>query len=153
MRRAIKRQQNHQDLSQRSTTRQEAHIRTESTADVIDSPDQSSPNRGTVPTTESNGSAQLRPHNATTPPASGVCSKGHAQRDDNHQRSLTEARHQEHLTPRHQLRRRSGRKATCSETTPRHSSTTGVEEELHGAETHQRAPSFATQPPTPAELR
>jgi hypothetical protein len=31
--------------------------------------------------TESDGSARTRPHNATTPPASGVWSTGHAQRD------------------------------------------------------------------------
>jgi hypothetical protein len=114
-----------------------------------------SKNRGTVPMTESNGSVGPRPHDAMIPPASGVWSKVARSETTPRQPSTSPNGSAQPRTPNATTPSASGgwSKATRSEMTPRHPSATGVDEGLHGTKTHQRAPPFTTQPPTPAELQ
>jgi hypothetical protein len=111
-----------------------------------------------VPTTEPNGSARPRPHNATTPPASGVWSTGHAQRDDATATiNVAQRKRTAETTQRHDTICIGGGggvvEATRSETTPRHPNATDVDKGLHSTKTHQRVPPFATQPPMPIKLQ
>jgi hypothetical protein len=115
----------------------------ERTAGVVDSPDQPSPNRGTVPTTE------VRGQDHTTP------------RHHLHQGCGRQATHSE-TTSRQPSTKPNGSaqprppnaatpsasggwsKATRSETTPRHPSATGVDKGLHGTKTHKHCLQAST---------